>query len=125
MIRNVDALVALVVRLRSIQESLDLEEDEGVVDPMGDFAKQEEEVKRELSRARKRVDAGTRAVVEKLRAIDSDTGDADDEEDAREDATFVPYRGAGVERLLMRIEGGRKVDDDDDDDDDEQLIPDV
>jgi hypothetical protein len=121
MIRNVDALVALVVRLRSIQESLDLEEDEGVVDPMGDFAKQEEEVKRELSRARKRVDAGTRAVVEKLRAIDSDTGDADADEDARGDAAFVPYRGAGVERLLMRIEGGRKVDDDDD----EQLIPDV
>jgi hypothetical protein len=108
LLRNIDALVALALRLQSIQESLDLEEDEGVVDPMGDFSKQEEEVKRELGRARKRVDAGTRVVVERLRAIDSEGGEAGVEEGGVEEGVFVPFRGAGVERLLMRIEGGRR-----------------
>jgi hypothetical protein len=117
--RHIDALVALVLRLQSIQESLDLEEDEGVVDPMGDFAKQEQEVKLELGRARKRVDSELRNVVDRLRSIDQEGENVDDDEDEREEGAFVPWRGGGVERLLMRIEGGRRTVDEEDGDKEE------
>jgi hypothetical protein len=117
--RHIDALVALVLRLQSIQESLDLEEDEGVVDPMGDFAKQEQEVKLELGRARKRVDSELRNVVDRLRSIDQEGENVDDDEDEREEGAFVPWRGGGVERLLMRIEGGRRTGDEEDGDKEE------
>jgi hypothetical protein len=110
--RNIDTLVALVQRLQSMQESLDLEEDEGVVDPMGDFAKQEVEVKKELGRARKRVDAGLRGIVSRLKTIDQDSETVIEDGLEKEAGIFVPWRGGGIERLLMRIEGGRKVDDD-------------
>jgi hypothetical protein len=110
--RNIDTLVALVQRLQSMQESLDLEEDEGVVDPMGDFAKQEVEVKKELGRARKRVDAGLRGIVSRLKTIDQNSETVIEDGLEKEAGIFVPWRGGGIERLLMRIEGGRKVDDD-------------
>ena len=119
LLTHIDSLVALVTRLTSIRESLDLEEDEGVLDPMGDFARQEKEVLAELGRARKRVDAGLRGVVERLRGIDGEGVGGEDVEEgaAGEEGGFVPHRGGGIERLLLRIEGRRGNAGDDQDDD--------
>jgi DNA-binding transcriptional MerR regulator len=121
LLHNIDALVAIVTRLQSIQESLDLEEDEGVIDPMSDFAKQEEEVKRELGRARKRIDAKLKEVVGRLRTIDQQGETLELEDDLAESGNggFIPWRVAGIERLLMRLEGERRVGQDGDGDDDE------
>ena len=119
LLRDIDSLTALVTRLISIQESLDLEEDDGIVDPMGDFAAQETEVKREVGRGRKRVDAGLRGVVDRLRVVDNEGGREGDGEEEGEEEGYMPFRGPGVERLLMRIEGGKRVGDVETEGDDE------
>lgn len=117
---DVDQLIALFVRLQRIQHSLDLEEDEGVVDAFGNFKDEEKEVALLLDRARKRVDMGMKGVVGRLRGVDrervgggsgrgSGFGEAGGEgEGGREsEGGFTPWRGGGVERLLMKLDFGR------------------
>lgn len=102
---NIESLVSLVMRIQGVWESLDLEEDEGVVDAMGNFIREEQDVQREIGRARKRVDMGLKEIVGRLRGIDGE--DAVEVEGLVVEG-FVPLRGAGVERLLMRVDGQKR-----------------
>lgn len=113
LIANVDLLAAHFSRLQSIQRSLDLDADSGV--PASTYAEEDERaVALELDRARKRVDSGMKDVVGRLRQLDNERlGDSMfrglriNEEGGDDGRAFEPWRGGGVERLLMKLDFGR------------------
>lgn len=105
---HVDELVAFVTRLTKIQQNLDLEEDEGVEDYAQNFKKEERQVRLELDRARKRLDGDLKALVERLRDIDSERIGASvpglGNNVASEEGTYEPLRVGGIDRLLMKLD---------------------
>ncbi|TID27915.1 spc97 spc98 family protein [Venturia nashicola] len=119
LLQSIDGLVAHLHHLQSIQESRDLEEDEGIIsDVMVNLETEEKECWREVTRGVSRVDTGCKAIVDRLRELDQsdDKGVGGDESGYTEEGGFVPWRGGGVERLLMRLErsggGGEGGEDD-------------
>ena len=113
---HIDELVAYILRLQSIQQNLDLEEDEGVVDALANNEQEQKDVQLELDRSRKRVDSDMKAVVGRLRELDAAKFDMAFEGDefvgANEKQEYVPWRGPGVERLLMKLDFGRASEED-------------
>jgi len=111
MLVHIDELVAYILRLQSIQQNLDLEEDEGVVDALANNEQEQKDVQLELDRSRKRIDGDMKAVVGRLRELDAakvDTAFGGDEfVGVDEKQEYVPWRGPGVERLLMKLDFGR------------------
>lgn len=105
---HIDELVAFVTRLTKIQQNLDLEEDEGVEDYAQNFKKEEGQVRLELDRARKRLDSDLKALVERLREIDSERIGASvpglGNLVASEEGTYEPLRVGGIDRLLMKLD---------------------
>lgn len=108
MCTHVDELVAYVSRLTSIQENLDLEEDDGVEDYAQNYKNEEKRVKLELDRARKRLDSDLKALVERLREIDSERIGTSAPglltNVAVEEGDFEPLRVGGIDRLLMKLD---------------------
>ncbi|KAI8942510.1 hypothetical protein NX059_000574 [Plenodomus lindquistii] len=108
MCTHVDELVAYVTRLTSIQENLDLEEDDGVEDYAQNYKKEEKRVKLELDRARKRLDSDLKTLVERLREIDSErigtSAPGLPSGAAIEEGDFEPLRVGGIDRLLMKLD---------------------
>ncbi|KAF2855589.1 Spc98 family protein [Plenodomus tracheiphilus IPT5] len=108
MCTHVDELVAYVTRLTNIQESLDLEEDDGVEDYAQNYKKEEKRVKLELDRARKRLDSDLKTLVERLREIDSERIGTSApgllSGAAIEEGGFEPLRVGGIDRLLMKLD---------------------
>ena len=106
----VDHLSAMMHRLETIYRNLDLEASIGVVDTFTDYAAEEKDVVRELAIAKGTVAEGVSKLVEALKEIDLKriggegrvVGFREEGEDV-----FVPERGIGVDRLLLRLEGGR------------------
>jgi hypothetical protein len=116
MLVHIDELVGYILRLQSIQQNLDLEEDEGVVDALANNEQEQKDVQLELDRSRKRVDGDMKVVVGRLRELDAAKVDTAFEGDefvgADEKQEYVPWRGPGVERLLMKLDFGRASDED-------------
>ncbi|KAK3080898.1 hypothetical protein LTS18_012135, partial [Coniosporium uncinatum] len=105
---HIDELVAYLLRLQSIQQSLDLEEDEGIIDAMSNNVQDEKDVKLELDRSRKRVDSDMKALVQRLRELDKERiGVEGLKLSTVGDDGYEPWRGAGIDRLLMKLEFGR------------------
>lgn len=105
---NIDHLIAFFNRLLDVQQKLDLELD----DVGGETAYTVEEEQRyslELDRARKKVDSDMKSVVSRLRQLDHERIGAGRylSTDIFESAGFEPWRGGGVDRLLMKLEFGR------------------
>jgi hypothetical protein len=113
---HVDELVAYISRLTSIQQNLDLEEDEGIEDFAQNYKKEEKEVLLELDRARRRLDSDLKGLVERLRDIDGERigvsapGLADV---MRGDAAYEPLRVGGIDRLLMKLDWGGEDEEED------------
>jgi hypothetical protein len=107
---HVDELVAYISRLTSIQQNLDLEEDEGVEDFAQNYKKEEKEVLLELDRARRRLDSDLKGLVERLRDVDSERigASAPGLGDAMQagDVAYEPLRVGGIDRLLMKLDWG-------------------
>ena len=107
---HVDDLVAHITRLQSIQQNLDLEEDEGVEDFSQNYKKEEADVSLGMDRARRRLDSDLKALVERLREIDSERIGASGPRppNALEDAEgkYEPLRVGGIDRLLMKLDWG-------------------
>lgn len=108
LLQQIDHLVALVHRIHSIWQSLDLEADEGVVDAFSDFHKEEKDIEEQLTVITARVKNGIELVIQNLRDIDQ-------EKDTRYDAGFdanydqtayVPEKVGRVDRLLMKLDFG-------------------
>ncbi|KAG0652684.1 Gamma-ring complex 75 kDa [Hyphodiscus hymeniophilus] len=109
LLQQVDHLVALVHRVHSIWESLDLEVDEGVVDAFSDFHKEEKDVKEQLVVIAGRVKSAIEELVESLRNIDQDKEGWDngfEELVLGEEGAYVPTKVGRVDRLLMKLDFG-------------------
>ncbi|KAK3114331.1 hypothetical protein LTR53_007458 [Teratosphaeriaceae sp. CCFEE 6253] len=107
---NIDALVAFFNSLLNVQQRLDLESDE---DGESDFTTGEEaRLSLELDRARKKVDSDARSVVHRLRQLDHERIGLGRylEVDMAESGAFEPWKGGGVDRLLMKVDFGRVSD---------------
>ncbi|KAJ9644591.1 hypothetical protein H2199_003554 [Coniosporium tulheliwenetii] len=119
LLSHVDELVAFFTRLQTIQQNLDLEEDEGLVDALTNHAEEEKQVALELDRSRKRVDSDLQFLVARLRIIDTErpgSGGLHVKPSLSEDS-YEPWRCGGVDRLLMKLDFGSSVADDEEDTD--------
>ncbi len=107
LLTHVDHFVALITRLHSFQQCLDLEMDQGAFDPLANSAIEEKGLASELRNARKKVDEGIRALVTRLRDIDSECAGGGTQfptETTINDRNFVPWKGTGLDRLLMKLD---------------------
>ncbi|KAF1964010.1 Spc98 family protein [Bimuria novae-zelandiae CBS 107.79] len=112
---HVDELVAYVTRLQAIQQSLDLEEDEGFEDYKHNYYQEEKDVKLELDRSRRRLDSDLKTLVERLREVDSERVGAGGagivgKEGVVGEGDYEPLRVGGVDRLLMKLDWGGEDD---------------
>ncbi|KAF9638563.1 Spc97/Spc98 [Lasiodiplodia theobromae] len=114
---HVDELIAFIDRLRTVQRNLDLERDEGVVDALANYEQEEKDVLLELDRARKRVDSDLRSLVARLRELDKERVGTGLFGDGESIGGFEPWRGGGVDRLLMKLDFGASANEEADDDD--------
>lgn len=109
LLQQVDHLVALVYRVHSIWQSLDLEADEGVVDAFSDFHKEEKDVKEQLMVIANRVKGAIEELVKCLRDIDQEKEGWDNgfaELVLGEEGAYVPAKVGRVDRLLMKLDFG-------------------
>jgi hypothetical protein len=108
---NVDQLIALFVRLLETQQKIDLEQDAGL--ETVHVEEDERKISLELDRARKRVDSDLKSVINRLRQLDHERIGAGRYLDLGHVDTggFEPWKGGGVDRLLMKLEFGRMRDD--------------
>ncbi|KZZ91568.1 Spc97/Spc98 [Ascosphaera apis ARSEF 7405] len=131
LLTHVERLVSLITRLGEVWYTLDLEEDEGVIDDFSNnnpdsngegglgsrLAREEVEVMFDLKEQRREVEKGIEAVVRRLRQIDDErlgsnlpfptlsstgSGGGMGEEGDR----YMPHRPAGVDTLLMKLDVG-------------------
>jgi len=109
LLQQIDHLVALVHRVHSIWQSLDLEADEGVVDAFSDFHKEEKDVKEQLVVIAERVKGAIQELVKSLRDVDQekDGWDSGFEELVLGDkGAYVATKVGRVDRLLMKLDFG-------------------
>ncbi|KAM3065738.1 hypothetical protein ACMFMG_010036 [Clarireedia jacksonii] len=109
LLQQIDHLVALVHRIHSIWQSLDLEADEGVVDAFSDFHKEEKDVKEQLVLIANKVKSAIEELVKCLRDIDQDKNGWDsgyEELVLGEEGAYVPAKVGRVDRLLMKLDFG-------------------
>ncbi len=109
LLQQIDHLVALVHRVHSIWQSLDLEVDEGVVDAFSDFHKEEKDVKAQLVVIAARVKTAIEELVKSLRDIDQEKEGWDSafsELTLGEEGAYVPAKVGRVDRLLMKLDFG-------------------
>ncbi|BDD55166.1 hypothetical protein MPDQ_007660 [Monascus purpureus] len=125
LLATVDRFIALLIRLEGIQRNMDLETDEGVVDALADYPREEREVWKELRASRDDIEAGIKDVVARLRDIDDSRSEEgrrtfdlarDSAQNWQVDGAgvvssssacqYVPRKAAGVDRLLMKLDFG-------------------
>ncbi|KAK3706913.1 hypothetical protein LTR37_012412 [Vermiconidia calcicola] len=105
---NVDSLIAFFNRLLEVQQKLDLERDAS--GETGYTLEEELRLSLELDRARKKVDSDLKSVVSRLRQLDQERiGSGRYLNASPGDSEFEPWKGGGVDRLLMKLEFGRMV----------------
>jgi len=109
---HIDHFIALLTRLQTVQQNLDLETDEGVVDALANYASEEQETMTALIEARKELDDDVKGVVERLREVDErrhgmDVGVRTFGAGTGEGVVYVAWKGPGVDRLLMKVDFGR------------------
>ena len=116
LISNVDGLIAHIKRLEIVQQNLDLETDEGVIDALTDYNREEQETLLEMDRGRKRLDGSMKSVVGRLRELDRERigggaglrpTETNTEADVADVSTYQSWMGGGIDRLLMKLDFGR------------------
>lgn len=109
LLQHIDHLVALVYRIHSIWQCLDLEIDEGVVDPFSNFHKEENDVREQLSNVTTKVKISIEKLIQNLRDIDQDKAGWDNgfaEFVLIEKGQYVPAKVGRIDRLLMKLDFG-------------------
>ena len=104
---SIDHLFALLNRLNTVQQNLDLETDIGVVDTFANYAVEERELQRELQGSRTAIALGVEHLVQALRYVDSARAAGGRyQEDVRfvGDDEFTPKTGGGIDRLLLKLD---------------------
>ncbi|KAG9230776.1 gamma-tubulin complex component protein [Amylocarpus encephaloides] len=112
LLQQIDHLVALVHRIHTIWQSLDLEADEGVVDAFSDFQKEEVDIRSQLHVVGTRVKGAIEVLVHVLGEVDGDREGWDDGftvgemEGEGEEGRYRPGKVWRVHRLLMKLDFG-------------------
>jgi hypothetical protein len=109
LLQQIDHLVALVHRVNSIWQSLDLEADEGVVDAFSDFHKEEKDIKEQLVVIVGRVKGAIEELIKSLRDVDQEKEGWDsgfEELVLGDEGAYVPSKVGRVDRLLMKLDFG-------------------
>ncbi|PGH10854.1 hypothetical protein AJ79_05214 [Helicocarpus griseus UAMH5409] len=126
LLTTIDHFIAMITRLETVQQSLDLETDEGVVDSLADYAGEEKKIMHDLRTARVEVDNGLAELIDRLRDIDDNRlGDGKRPFDLGNNnggggggsnvggdtgvfgegaSAYVPWKPAGVDQLLMKLD---------------------
>ena len=109
-LNTVDHFTALFRRLQSAWQGLDLQEDEGVIDALSNFVKEEREVLDEMVRSGKLLEEALNQLVENVGKTEHDQQN----EDIREledglgglglEAIYTPPRGRTIDRLIMKLD---------------------
>ena len=116
----VDHFVALFTRIQSAWQGPDLQEDDGVVDALSDYAKEERDVLEEMTRSGTLLDQGLSALVERIGRIEHKqpsedmTGLEDGIDALGLESVYVPRRVRTIDRLIMKLDvlDGAKATDD-------------
>ncbi|KAF2272970.1 uncharacterized protein EI97DRAFT_425102 [Westerdykella ornata] len=107
---HVDELVALIVRLQSVRQNLDLEEDDGVEDFMANYKQEEKDVAKEMDRARRRLDSDMKSLLARLRDLDAERVGSvpgiGGVGKGWEEGMYEPLRVGGIDTLLMKLDWG-------------------
>ena len=106
----VDHLFALMTRLNSVQQNLDLETDVGVVDTFANYAVEERELHGDLQNARSAIASGIEGLVQALRDVDNAralSGRYHADTKFTENEEFTPKSGGGIDRLLLKLDFAR------------------
>ncbi|KAI6247645.1 hypothetical protein HI914_03925 [Erysiphe necator] len=111
LLQQIDHLVALVHRIYSIWQSLDLEADEGIVDAFSDFQREEKDVKAQLLLVATKVKNGIEnLIINGLRNIEQGQATWDDAftevAPFQESQNYVPAKVNRIDRLLMKLDFG-------------------
>ncbi|CAF9914748.1 MAG: hypothetical protein HETSPECPRED_002067 [Heterodermia speciosa] len=107
LLASIDYFSALMARLNSIFQHLDLESDLGIVDTFTNFKIEEKEVMKELASARAKAAGNVQAVITALRDVDAARAASDSHSvgvQAEEENVFVPQISGGLDRLLLKLE---------------------
>lgn len=103
---NVDQLIAFFDRLLDLQQKADMEHDASA--ESGITNEEERTTSLDLDRARKKVDSDLKSVVQRLKQLDQERiGSGRYLDTANAETEFKPWKGGGVDRLLMKLEFGR------------------
>ncbi|KAM4058985.1 spindle pole body component [Hirsutella rhossiliensis] len=114
LLTHIDYLVLHMRRLHSIFISMDLEADAGVVDAFVDLEQEEEGVLALLHAVEGKARKGIEAVVDTLRALESDpkflaeweAEGAMAEDESSGNRRYAPGKIGGIDRLLMKLDFG-------------------
>ncbi|KAI9679242.1 MAG: hypothetical protein M1817_005261 [Caeruleum heppii] len=105
---HIEFLVGLVANLASTWKSLDLETDNGVVDTFTDYRQEERTISRDLRSAVSHIQDDIHTVVRMLTRVDRGGAVMSMRSSATDvmEGGFVPWKGSGVDRLLMKLDFG-------------------
>ncbi|EXJ78600.1 hypothetical protein A1O1_09001 [Capronia coronata CBS 617.96] len=112
LLSRIDHLIALFSRLQTVWESLDLQEDEGVLDAFANHAQDEQEVLAEMDRTRDAIEATLLELVQLIREIEKEKRSGLATNTVIEKAStlglggtkFVPWQARSVDRLIMKLD---------------------
>ena len=107
LLTRIDHFCALISNLGTAQQNLDLEADEGVFDSLANYAADEKEILQNLHKGRSQVENGIKTVIDRLREIDEARLGGGRDPFSISSApwsAYVPWRGASVDRLLMKLD---------------------
>ena len=104
-LNKIDHMVALMRRMSVVHQNVEAEEERDAMVATSRMAMEEDELIQNLAGARLSVRSDLYGLVSRLRAIDADPRGR--EESFADDSVttgFVPFRSAGVHRLLMKLD---------------------
>ena len=104
---SIDHLFALMNRLNTVQQNLDLETDAGVIDTFANYSVEERDLHQELGNSRSAIGGGIEGLVQALRDVDNARaagGRYHRDVKSTENDDFTPRSGGGVDRLLLKLD---------------------
>lgn len=110
---SIDHLFALMNRLSTVQQNLDLETDVGVIDTFANYAVEERQLHKELQHSRSTIAVGIEGLVQTLRDVDNARaagGRRQGDVRSTENDEFVPKLSGGLDRLLLKLDYTRVQD---------------
>ncbi|KAI9842628.1 MAG: hypothetical protein M1837_006995 [Sclerophora amabilis] len=106
-LEHVEHFMACICRLETTWQTLDLQSDEGVEDAFMDYEREERRATRDLETIRSTIQDGIGGVVDRLKELDSERAGAGRNINTTvESGGFTPWKPAGVDRLLMKLDFG-------------------